>query len=453
MALAVIFFLKAKDMTVFERYYTNRRFDGDQRKYIRLVQSLAEDFDLDLSNIWYSKEEMEEVAVEILAKGTRKFGDLYLLGRNGGIYTLHLPGTAFLILPAYWLDKTLFPNNPENAPEDLNFLPQKMYFTLAWLVVLSLISISLLFRFLFHLLESFSLVTGLFILLIWNSPFLYYSMSIYPDFPSLMFTLLALNAIFFPFKNKLFSKTFLILGIAWLPWLHQRYIPLALGLLVSFYFYRRFTGLSNKDFFVVFFALAILSLPYFYYFYFITGNPSPLSTSEAFGFTHAMGSQIPIGFFGLLFSRYQGCIWSYPWIILSLFGFYWGFKERSKLTIALFLAFFPYYLMASAGIPLGGGMVPAGRFLIAVFPFFLISAGKTLKNLSSRFSYTKLTFYMLFLLMLILNSKFFRVSMNYTMIKTNMVWVMANLLLLLSIYVLIYLGDRFLFEKYRFKNR
>ena len=90
-ALAVIFFLKAKDMTVFERYYTNRRFDGDQRKYIRLVQSLAEDFDLDLSNIWYSREEMEEAAVEILATGTRKFGDLYLLGRDGGIYTLHLP--------------------------------------------------------------------------------------------------------------------------------------------------------------------------------------------------------------------------------------------------------------------------------------------------------------------------------------------------------------------------
>ncbi len=121
--------------------------------------------------------------------------------------------------------------------------------------------------------------------------------------------------------------------------------------------------------------------------------------------------------------------------------------------MALFLAFIPYYLMASAGTPLGGGMVPAGRFLIAVFPFFLLSAGKTLKNLSSRFSYIKLTFYMIFLLMLILNSTFFHASMNYSMIKTNMGWIIANLLPLLSIYVLIYLGDRFLFEKHRFKNR
>ncbi len=208
MFLAVIFFLKVKNMPVFERYYTHREFDGDQRKYMRLVQSLAEDFDLDLSNIWYSREEMEEAVVEILATGTRKFGDLYLLGRDGGIYTLHLPGTAFLILPAYWLDKTLFPNNPEKAPESLNFLPQKLYFTLAWLVVLSLISMSLLFRFLFHLLESFSLVAGLFILLIWNSHFLYYSMSIYPDFPSLLFTLLALNAIFFHSKIKISAKPF-----------------------------------------------------------------------------------------------------------------------------------------------------------------------------------------------------------------------------------------------------
>ena len=214
-----------------------------------------------------------------------------------------------------------------------------------------------------------------------------------------------LNAIFFPFKNRRLNDFFIIIGIGFLPWLHQRFIPLALGLFIAFLFSAKVKRVTFKKVFVISLFLVILSLPYFYYFFSLTGNPSPLSTSKLQGTVHARWNTLPLGFFGHFFHPKFGHFWAYPWTILFFFGIYWGFKKNWKLAIALFSIFIPYYLMCSAAVPWAGPtyLLP-GRFLVAIHPLFLIFCGFTIQDLSQRFSYPKLSFYLSYFVLIFLPS-------------------------------------------------
>lgn len=456
--LFVLLFLKIHDNPVFRRFLADREFDGDERKYMRIVQSLAEDGDLDLSNLWYKEEEIEKAREEMLSSGSRKVDDLYFLGMNGGIYTLHMPGIAFLILPAYKLDSIFYPNDPESAPAALPFLPLKLYFTHAFLAALTVMNFLLLMRLLSRTLCSFLLAFVLSLLLIYNSSFLHYSFTVFPGCAATFFCLLALNSIFFPFKNKYITDLLLSVGIVFLPWLHQRFIPLSAGLFLAFFFYRKKAGISVNRFFSVCLMIIILSLPYFYYFYSLTGSPSPLSTSRLFGTIHISARVISVGFFGLIFSPSQGYIWNYPWIFLCFFGSYWGLKEDKKTTFVLTLIIILYYLTCSASINLGGGGYPVGRFLLPLLPLFLIFAGKTLQNFYRKFSYSKLIFYFAFFLLFFLNKEFLlrhfsdrHVQPPYSLIYMtephSLIWIAQSICVILFFYLSISLSDRFLFAK------
>ncbi|MBM3285713.1 MAG: hypothetical protein FJY81_07545, partial [Candidatus Aminicenantes bacterium] len=232
--LAVLLFLKMHNEPVFQRFLTDRVFEGDENKYMRMVQSLAADGDLDLSNIWFEKAQMKAVWKEVLSSGSRQFGDFYFLARNGGIYALHMPGVAFLLLPAYKLDSMIFPGDPERAPIGLPFLPGKLLFTLLWLATLAVVNFALFLRLIDRLFGSPLIAAILFFLLVYSSPFPHYSFTVFPGCSAAFFFLLALNGILFPFRSRTMNDGLLVLGIAFLPWLHQRFIPLAGALFLVF---------------------------------------------------------------------------------------------------------------------------------------------------------------------------------------------------------------------------
>lgn len=96
--------------------------------------------------------------------------------------------------------------------------------------------------------------------------------------------------------------------------------------------------------------LFIVSLPYLYYFYFITGNPLPNSMHSFYGRSFLRIDKLPLGFFGHLFDRSVGMIWVFPWTVFSLIGIYWGLKIDRKKVIPLLVVFFPYYLMTCFSI-------------------------------------------------------------------------------------------------------
>jgi hypothetical protein len=458
--LIALLFLKMSNENVFRRFLSNREFSGDENKYMRMVQSLAADGDLDLSNLWYEKKEMKAVWEKILSSGSRKFADLYFLAIDGGIYALHMPGVAFLILPAYKLDSVVFPNVQKRSPASLPFLPRKLLFTLLLLATLAVLNFALFFRLANHVFNSPFLVMIIFFFLIYNSPFPHYSFTVFPDCSATLFFLLALNCILFPFRSRNINDCLLVLGIALIPWLHQRFIPLSGGLFLAFLINHKRSGTPRRRLLLVALVLVVLSLPYFYYFYSLTGNFSPLSTSKFFGRVHLSTRVIPIGFFGLLFSPSQGGIWKYPWIMFFFFGIYWAIKKDNKLTLGLLLPAFLYYLVCAASTTLGGGGSPAGRFLLPLIPILLIFVGVVLQDLSKQFSYPKLAYYIIFISLFFFGKRMLYlhfadryVQPPYSTISItepfDLGWIIESTAIILVPFLSIFLSDKFLFAKKR----
>ena len=446
----ILFFLKIENTYTYRRFPTHRTFHGDEPKYMRMAHSLAQDGHLDLSEIWGSEDEMEKIKKEILASGSRRFGDFYIIGVNGGIYPVHMPGLAALLLPGYYLDSVVYPHDPGDVPESLPFLPLSLYFTRFSLIALSILAILLLVRLLHQHFHSIFLMSALLFLFVLNSPFAGYSTQVYPSLPATFFCLLVLNSILTPFKNKGFNDFFMIIGIGFLPWLHQRYIFLSFGLFLAFLIVRDKAKIPMKRVIVISFILMILSLFYFHYFYSITGDLSPLSITEAFGKVYARLNILPLGFFGNFFSRAASVIWTYPWIILFFFGIYWGFKKDWKLTAVLLIIAIPYCLICSAAVSWDGVAWPIGRYLLPIFPFFLIFTGITIKDLFTKFSYQKLVFYLSYILLIFLNKKFWFIDFkfSYSYIEhADFVLIIKSIIIIFILYLSIFLADKYLFPQ------
>jgi len=438
---------------LYQKFSTHRNFYGDEVKYLRMTQSLATDGNIELSNlrqfsdIWQDEEKKEEKGLP--ADNILQFGH-YFTGKNGGVYSLHMPGVSLLLLPSYLLDSILYPTDPKFDPPEFPLMPRKLCLTRLLLFIMAVLIIFLLSRLLYHLFNSLFLGMLLLLLFVLNSPFAGYIFQIYPDLWAVFFSLLVLNAIFFPFKNKWLNYILIIIGIGALPWLHQRLIPLSLGLFLCYIFYRRKENNFFKKASILCFILAIISLLYFYYFYSITGNPSPLSPAKLHGRVYASWENLPLGFFGNFFHPMFSIIWAYPWIILFFFGIYWGFKKDFRLTIALLLIFIPNYLIASAAVPWHGATWPKNRHLLAILPLFLIFSGFTIQDFFQKFSYSKLIFYLSYFVLIILNTKIWFIKFEFSLNSftySDLIWIIKSIIIISFLYLSIFLSEKFLFQK------
>jgi hypothetical protein len=425
-------------------------FIGDEPKYLRMAYSLTKDGDLDLSDLIVTPEEKKEIQAEARRLGSHRFTDLYVVSRNGGIYCLHMPGFSAFIWPAFSLDSRHYPPDPMKPSPELPFLPQELPATKLWLLATAVLTILLLIRLLDNVFRSLVLVGVCLLFFILKSPFPDYAFLLYPEATATFFSLLAFNAILFPFRRKWVNDVFLVIGISALPWLHQRYILLAFGLFLAFLFSLRWTKAALKRLAVLCLSFVVLSIPYFYYFYSITGNPSPFSIQKAYGQAYAQLNILPLGFFGQMFSGNWGLLWVYPWIILFFFGIYWAMKTTRKLALTHLIVYVPYYLICSAAVPWNGAAYPVGRFLVATLPFYLVFSGIALQNLLRNLSLFRVILYGAWFLVIILNKATGFVSLDFGfsfLTPQEFLRMAICVVFLLLFYLSLFLSDKFVFQK------
>ncbi|MBN1274090.1 MAG: hypothetical protein JXB26_17640 [Candidatus Aminicenantes bacterium] len=450
--LAVVFFTQKIDHTIlFRRFVTHRTFTGDEPKYFRMVHSLWKDGDLDLSDLWMDGQKIKESEDRYREKGQRRFGDFYIVGINGGIFPIHMPGLAFWILPPFSLDMAVSPPVADNAPSNLAFLPRSLFFTRLWFLLTAVAVLGLLLRLCIWFTRSLIVSSLLLFFFISYSPFPEYSVKIYPGVTVAAFTLMALNGIFSPFKkHRLFNDGMIVLGIGFLPWFHQRFIPLSLGLLLAFFYQRVGIKGNLKKILPVCLLLGLMSLPYFFYFYSITGSLSPLSISAVYGKVFARLSTFLLGFFGHLLSEREGIFWWYPWTLFSLAGIFWSWKEKKHETLLLLMVMVPYYLLISIGIPWSGGTLPPGRFLLPLFPVFLLFCGTAISNLVRRFSWSKTSLYTFLIIFIFFYRRFRFIDLDFSyssMTSDDVVRMVASMGILFCFFLLIYGGNKIFFTR------
>ena len=392
----------------FQRFTGHRLFLGDEPKYLRMSYSLVMDKNLDVSNEFVIEEGLEEAKQRILASGSRRFGDLSIIGKDGGIYHIHMPGLSLLISPLFFLDISTFPGESAKTQPypNLKKFPSKLIFTRLGLLFIGIMTIFFLARIIYQFFNSYILLVFLLLLYIFSSPVPKFMFQLYPETTACLLTLLVFNAVLFPFKIKYLNELFIILGIGFLPWLHQRFILIAAGLYLILIVNEIFYQKNYKKLFVITFFLFIASLPYFYYFYSITGNPMPNSISRIFGTSFMRLSMFPLGFFGHLFDYSTGMIWLFPWTALALIGIYWGLKIERKRVSMLLMIMVPYYMFTCFHVAWHGMVKEPGRYLVVVIPFLLLFFGYTMKAFLKRPTYLQLFLYVTILLVIFLNKKF-----------------------------------------------
>jgi hypothetical protein len=366
-------------------------YGGDEPRYLRMAYSLVKDGDLDLKDLVTFPEERKKIEDEARRLGSHGFAGAYVVGVNGGIYSFHMPGFSAFIAPAFRYDVRHSRPDPLIASSTLPFLPSEMTATRLWLTAAAFLTILLLFRLMDHFFKSLLLAgAGLLLFILW-SPFPGYAFQMYPEMTGALFALLAFNALAFPFPKRWMNDISLVVGISALPWLHQRFIPLAAGLALGLVLFPERTRMTPKRLVLLGLCFLVMSLPYFYYFHSITGNPLPTSlVQKAYGGTFAHWNILPLGFFGNLFHGQWGMLWAYPWFVLVLFGLYQALASERKNALLLLTPAVPYYLMCSAASPWFGAAVPPGRFLVALFPFLVIFAVFAVRDLVRRPNFRRL---------------------------------------------------------------
>ncbi len=423
---------------LYQRYSSLMIFLGDEPKYLRMTYSLASDGDLDLTDDFVGDEvEVFWRLQTAIASGKREVGHFSIIGRDGGIYHLHMPGLSFLILPSFLLDLAVFQRDIPNT-QALMFLPAKMIFTRAWILLLALAFYCLLARFLQRMFRS-RLITALLLLaLIFLTQIPEFIFQVYPELAAALFLLLGLNALFFPFRPKWLNALSLIAGIGYLPWLHQRFIPLAASLYVLFLFQDLVLHRRWKRVLAVSLPLAAVGLGYAYYFYAITGSPWPWSLYSLWGTSYTRAAIFPSGFFGYIFDTGSGLLSLFPIFLLALIGVFWGIKLDRRRAWMLLAVTLPYFCLISI-TPWHGSPWETTRMSLILFPLFLVFVGYTLRALARRTSWAHILFYMGSLVFIILNRAhhFWEISLGNVLILPHQVGYIIQCFFVLVFFLVI----------------
>lgn len=339
-----------------KRYYL---LTGDEPHYLLITHSLVFDRDFNLYN-------------NVENKDSLLYYDRAVNGFSGGVelFGRYAKGKKITAQKEYWTNKRY---------SNLNFGLPIILSPWYWLGVLWDNQIRLCIILFLNILTSF-LAINIFLLSykISNNkfgslfatlcaglsmPIIFYSRQVYPDLPAALFLIYSFRKICEKDFNSIFKALSISLCISFLPWLHEKYILLAL--LCSFYFVYQWwrqghTGWGIGVFSAPFLVSLCLQMRYYYLLF---GVPYPINMHPGFYM-----SALLKGALGLFLDSGHGLIPYAPIYIISIIGIVLAIKERKN--IFWFLAFpIGIFLTTACFSEWWGGFCPAGRYLVPVIPF------------------------------------------------------------------------------------
>ncbi len=321
---------------------------GDEPHYLVIAQSLWRDGDLKIENNHQRGDYLEYF-------GGALRPDYLKRGKDGQIYSIHLPGVPALVAPA--------------------LAAGGHRLVMALLVLVSAGATAAAWR-------AACLVTGS-VAAAWfgwaaaalTAPFLLLSFTVYPDGPGAAVVMLAFAALVgLDVRAGRPVAWWLALGAlpAALPWFHPRFAVLAgtLGLV----FVARALGERNRAAAVGAFAVvpAASALGWFAYYYAIYGQLSP---AAAYGhYTQMTLGRVPVGVLGLLADQQFGLLATAPVFSVAIAGLAALARLRRRLALEWLLVVAPYVLVTAAYHMWWGGLASPARFAGATLLLFSLPA-------------------------------------------------------------------------------
>lgn len=325
---------------------------GDEPHYLVIAQSLLKDGDVRIENNHRQRDYRAYVNGDLAP-------DFRVRGRNGEIYSIHAPGVPALIAPIFAL-------GGYHAVVVFLLIMAGLTGALAW-----------------HLAW---LVTGRadaawfgWGSVVLSTTFLFHTFTVYPDGPGALAALTGVWALLRTdqeARGRSESVTPWLLhgaALAALPWMHTRFVVLAVGLgaLILLRLGRTPNPLSK--------AGALIALPtlsaicWIGYFVKIYGTPDP---SAPYGGEPGSFAFVPDGLAGLLFDQRFGLFAYAPVLLFAAggIGVMLARREWRRHALELLFVVVPYLVLVTFVAMWWGGTSAPARFVMPILPWMAIPA-------------------------------------------------------------------------------
>ena len=314
--------------------------NGDEPHYLMITQSLIHDRDLQIQNnhdliqyetFWPNKLEPHYVA----------------RGLNGQIYSVHSPGVAVMVLPAFGLfgyqgaQATIIAAAAVTAG---------LVWWTAWLLSASAMAAWLAWA-------ALSV----------SAPFVLHAFTVFPDAPGALCVAVAVVLLIqLEYRGAASVASVWVAGaaLAAMPWLHSRFslLAIALGLVLGLRLIRQRPFLVGQ-----FLSIPLVSaVAWFGYFWTIWGTVNPAAPYGAL--TDLAWAHTPDGVLGLLLDQRYGLLATAPGYVCGIAGLGLLARQRPRLVVELTMVIVPYVVAASSYGMWWGGFGGPARFLVAILP-------------------------------------------------------------------------------------
>ena len=373
---------------------------GNEPKYLRMAVAIGHELTLDAEGVSAPMEELEprpllesagRAAGSLVRESWGMLGALAqgagigresitatritrqtIQGKEGGVYYVLAPGPSLLLAPTLRVDRAL--NRARGAQGRLAIS------VLAWNAMAAGLVVAL-----FLLVRDATGQPGLAALLALGfavvPPFLFYAYQFYPEMPGALVLALAFHRLLF--RSRWGTSAAWLVGalLATLPWLHQKFLPVWLVLVVTAVWLAGKARLPPP-------ALAGLLVPQAVTLYLtalynfsIAGSVRPDALFLAWGPGGVTTARLGQGLLGLLLDARYGILPYVPIYLLAGAGLVLGGVRRLALVLPAALV---YYLTVASADNWAGAVCSLGRYFMPVAPVAVVLVGVALARMDER---------------------------------------------------------------------
>ena len=295
-------------------------------------------------------------------------------GKEGGVYHVLAPGTSLVLAPSLRIERAR--NLARGAKGDMTV-------TVLWWNVLAAALVAVVFAFTRAATGRSGLAALLALGFALTPPFLFYFFQFYPEMLGALGLAVAFHLLLF--VERWTSRTAWMLGLllAALPWLHQKFLPVWLVLVVTAAIEARKRE-AARGFYVALLAPQVVSLYLTALYNFaITGSIRPDALYLAWGPGGVTSARMGQGILGLLVDARYGILPYAPVYLLGIAGLCLPGERAARLRHVAPAALV-YYLTVASADNWSGAVCNLGRYFMPVAPLLVAGAGVALARVAAR---------------------------------------------------------------------
>jgi hypothetical protein len=313
-------------------------------------------------------------AVGAEAIGATRITRQTIRGKEGGVFHVLAPGTSLALAPSLRIDRAR--NLARGTRGDLTV-------SVLWWNALAAALVTVVFvltRAAGGRAGLASLLAAGFAL---TPPFLFYFFQFYPEMLGALGMATALHLLLFVERWTGRAAWALGLLLAWLPWLHQKFLPVWLVLVVTAAIEARRRDAPRRTYVALLVPQAVSLYLTALYNFAITGSVRPDALYLAWGPGGVSSARMGQGLLGLLFDARYGILPYAPVFLVGLAGICLAGERAARLRRALPAALV-YYLTVASADNWSGAVCNLGRYFMPVAPVLVAGAGVALDRVAGR---------------------------------------------------------------------